>query len=83
MTTTIQQLDALILVAQENGYQIRYEYLGGAGGGLCEFGGRKWLFVDLALNAIETLEMVRTSLLSDPSIGVNPIDAVIALRSAA
>ena len=46
----------------------RQEWLGGAGGGACQFAGQKWIFVDLALNAIEQLEQVSGALREDPGI---------------
>src|SRR5262245_13211882 len=48
---TVELLEQAISTSQELGYRIRYEWLGGSGGGACEFAGRKWLFVDLALSA--------------------------------
>ncbi|MCA9154053.1 MAG: hypothetical protein R3C99_11865 [Pirellulaceae bacterium] len=72
---TVDLLEESIRVAQRLGYQIRQEWLGGAGGGACEFGGRRWIFVDLALNAIEQLEQVTDALRDDPgvhSISVSP-----------
>ena len=64
---TVEKLDRLLDAARAQGYEIRYEYLGGTGGGRCEFHGRKWLFIDLAWNAIESLEMVQAELHKDPS----------------
>jgi hypothetical protein len=40
--------------------------LGGSGGGACEFGGRKWLFVDLALTVDEQLDQIGRVLRADP-----------------
>jgi hypothetical protein len=42
--------------------------MGGATGGECEIAGRKWLFIDLALNPIERLEQVAEALKRDPRI---------------
>ena len=64
----VEELDSLLQIARHNGYRIRYEYLGGTGGGVCEYSGQRWLFLDLALNSFELIEMVRKSLRSDPSI---------------
>lgn len=65
---TIEVLELSLEVAKRLGYQIRQEYLGGAGGGACEFGGKKWIFVDLALNAVEQTEQVIEALEADPGI---------------
>lgn len=65
---TIEVLELSLEVARRLGYQIRQEYLGGSGGGACEFGGKKWIFVDLALNAVEQTEQVIEALEADPGI---------------
>ncbi|HHM12755.1 MAG TPA: hypothetical protein ENJ16_04320 [Planctomycetaceae bacterium] len=64
---TVELLQEARWVAERLGYQIREENLGGVGGGACEFGGRKWLFVDLAQTAPEQLEAVTATLRDDPS----------------
>ncbi|MDB4533843.1 hypothetical protein N9242_03155 [Vicingaceae bacterium] len=68
---TVERLDALLDAARQHGYEVRYEYLGGTGGGRCEFKGRKWLFIDLAWNAIETLEMVEATMDKDPAFAIS------------
>jgi len=65
---TIELLDEALAAAEDCGFQIRHEWLGGVGGGACEFGAQKWLFVDLSLNAIEQLEQVSEALKSDPQL---------------
>ncbi|MFO7908032.1 MAG: hypothetical protein ACQESR_24595 [Planctomycetota bacterium] len=65
---TVELLEEACGVAESLGYKIRQEWLGGTGGGACEFAGRKWIFIDLALNAIEQLDQVATALRNDPSI---------------
>ena len=64
---TVELLEEALSIAEFLGYEIRHEWLGGSGGGACEFGGKKWIFVDLALNAIEQLEQVSAALKSDPA----------------
>ena len=56
------QLDAALEAARQQGFRIRSEWLGGAGGGACLLKGQWWLFVDLALEPAEQLEQVQTSL---------------------
>jgi hypothetical protein len=58
----VSQIDDLIQQARRAGFEIRYEYLGGRGGGVCEFGGKRWLFVDLALSTEESWEVLRQAL---------------------
>lgn len=65
---TVELLEVAIATAQGLGYHIRHEWLGGGGGGACEFAGRKWLFVDLALTVDEQLEQVCRVLRADPGI---------------
>ena len=65
---TVELLEQTLRVAERLGYQIRQEWLGGGGGGACEFGGRKWIFVDLSLNAVEQLDQVTQALQDDPGV---------------
>ncbi len=58
----IAELDSLIQKARQSGFEIRYEYLGGNGGGICEYAGKRWLFIDLALTAEESWEVLREAL---------------------
>ena len=55
---TVEMIEQLVGVAEQLGYEVRHEYLGGTGGGACEFSGRKWIFVDLALNSVEQLDQL-------------------------
>ena len=65
---TFTLLKEAIVLAESLGYSIRHEWLGGAGGGSCEIAGRKWLFVDLALNPLEQLDQLLEALRADPQI---------------
>lgn len=65
---TIELLQLALDTAERMGYAIREEWLGGAGGGACEFKGRKWIFLDSSLNPIEQLEQVCQTLRDDPAI---------------
>lgn len=71
---TVELLERSLQLAQELGYQVRHEWLGGSGGGACEFGGRKWLFVDLALTVDEQLEQVCGALRNDSAVHVVHVD---------
>ena len=66
---TVELREQALAVAEQLGYRIREEWMGGSGGGYCEFAGRKWIFVDLALNAVEQLEQIAEALRSDPAVG--------------
>jgi hypothetical protein len=61
-------LEQALCVAEQLGYRTRQEWLGGTGGGACEFAGKKWIFIDLALTAVEQLEQVTKALRNDPAI---------------
>jgi len=65
---TVEMLQRSIQLAESIGYRVRHEWLGGSGGGTCEFGGRKWLFVDLALSVPEQLDQVIAALRAEPAI---------------
>ena len=43
---TVEMLERLLALAGQMGYVIRQEWLGGSGGGECQFGGRRYIFVD-------------------------------------
>lgn len=59
---TIEKLERAIADAVQRGYEVRMEPLGGASGGLCEFGKRKWIFVDMTASVTEQLEQVLSAL---------------------
>jgi len=63
---TVQSLERLRDIAQDAGYTVRHEWLGGVAGGACEFAGRKWIFVDLSLSVVEQLEQLADALREDP-----------------
>ncbi len=65
---TIELLNEALQAAESLGYGIRHEWLGGSSGGACEVQGRKWLFVDLALDTLEQYEQVLEALRGDSAI---------------
>ena len=84
---TVELLEEACGVAESLGYKIRQDWLGGSGGGACEFAGHQWIFIDLALNAIEQLEQVSDALRDDPNIHLanlsGPLQQVLDIRRAA
>jgi hypothetical protein len=70
---TVELLEQAIEVAGRLGYRVRHEWLGGTGGGSCEFGGKRWIFVDLSLSIDEQLDQVVESLKADPSVYLHPV----------
>ena len=65
---TVEMLQRLTDLAEQAGYTIRHEWLGGSGGGACEFAGRKWIFVDLSLSVVEQLDQVVAAIKDDPAV---------------
>jgi len=65
---TVDLLQEALRVAEEAGYKVRQEWLGGAPGGGCEIRGRKWLFLNLDLGPAEQLEEVLSTLKRDPLV---------------
>ncbi|MEL7498942.1 MAG: hypothetical protein AAFN77_15145 [Planctomycetota bacterium] len=63
--SAIEQIEQLTRVAEGSGYRIRHEYFGGTGGGVCEFGGKKFLFLDLALSSLEQLALLQQVLVEE------------------
>jgi hypothetical protein len=69
---TVEMLQRLIELAESAGYTVRHEWLGGVGGGACQFAGRKWIFIDLSLSVVEQLDQVAEAMRDDPAIGAVP-----------
>ena len=84
---TVEQLELLLELARDMGYEVRHEVLGGSGGGACEFAGRKCLFVDMSLNPIDQLEHVSRTLCGDPQLALyemtEPQESALQNRKAA
>ncbi len=64
---SVEMLERLKELAADAGYTVRHEWLGGVGGGACQFAGRKWIFVDLSLSVVEQLDQVAAALQDDPA----------------
>lgn len=65
---TVDLLEQAIAAATRLGYQTRYEWLGGQGGGACEVHGKKWLFLDLAQSPQDQLAQVLEALRKEPQV---------------
>ena len=65
---TADHLNQLLFEARQKGLTVRFEYLDGQGGGCCSFGGKHWLFVDLAQTVQDQLESVQAALREDPPV---------------
>ena len=84
---TVEMRERMIRLAEDLGYAVRQEWLGGAGGGVCEFGGRRHIFLDLALSAVEQLDQLAAALAQDPAIHAvklpAPLQPLLNVRRAA
>jgi hypothetical protein len=65
---TDELLEQVLQVAERLGYGVRHEWLGGQGCNACEFGGRKWVFVDLAVSTGEQLDQIAEAVQNDPGV---------------
>ena len=66
--------------AKEQGIEVRLELLDGSASGLCVYGGKKCIFLDLAQNSLEQLYELGVALIRDTGIGV--VDLPAELQSA-
>ena len=72
---TVELVKEAIALARHAGYRIRQEYLGGAMGGGCEFGGQKWIFLDVSLGPVDQLDQILEALRHDPDVvGISMTD---------
>lgn len=65
---TVELMEQMLALAKQLGYTVRMEDLGGEGGGICEFGGKRWLFVDLTASIADQLHRTCDSLRHDPRL---------------
>lgn len=75
---TVDLLEQALALATRLGYQVRQEWLSESGGGACEYGGRKWLFVDLSLSSTEQLSLVVDALRHDPRLDASNVPRSLA-----
>ena len=66
--------------ANEQGIEVRVELLDGSESGLCVYGGKKCIFLDLAQNSLEQLYELGVAIIRDAGIGV--VDLPSELQSA-
>ena len=84
---TVELLEEAVVTAESLGYQLRYEWLDGVGGGACEIGGQRIIFVDLALSPREQFDQVLEALLGNPVAArlalSAPLRQILSLRKSA
>lgn len=69
---TVAQLREALRTARQLGYEVRQEWLGGAGGGACELRGRKILVLDLAMGPADQLHVVAEALRAERGCNDGP-----------
>ncbi len=74
----VERLEKAIAEAVQRGFEVRLEPLDGASGGLCEFGKRRWIFVDMTASVTEQLEQVLSALRSVKAPAENPASRKVA-----
>ena len=72
---TVELLEEAVAVAEQAGYVVREEWLGGTGGGDCEIRGQKCIFLDLAVGPLDQLELVLEALRRAPAVVALPMSA--------
>ncbi|MBM3998380.1 MAG: hypothetical protein FJ297_02360 [Planctomycetes bacterium] len=68
----VELLEQALDVAKRLGLDVRREWLG-TGGGVCEFRGRRRLFVDLSEPVLDQLAQVRDALRNEPELARVPM----------
>jgi hypothetical protein len=63
--TAQEKLDQLVEIAKGLGVSVRYEAMGGGGGGLCRLRDKTVLFVDMDADGLTSYERVLLSLASN------------------
>ncbi len=77
---TVELVKEAVGLAKRAGYHIRQECLGGALGGGCEFGGQKWIFLDVSLGPVDQLDQILEALRHDPQVLGMPMTGTLRAR---
>lgn len=84
---TVELLEQAVALAEERGFVVRQDWLGGSTAGACEFKGRRWLLIDLAQSPREQLDLVLEALRQfppqAPSIATSHLQSLLPSRKAA
>lgn len=60
--SAVARFDQLVEQMIARGYQVRFEHLGGTGGGACEYSGKRVLFIDLAMSLPDQIDQLQAAL---------------------
>ncbi len=77
---TVDLVGEALAIAKRAGYRIRQEYLGGTMGGGCEFGGQKWIFLDISLGPVDQLDQILEVLRQEPLVVGIPMSEPLRTR---
>jgi hypothetical protein len=72
---TVELLEQAIALAERCGFVVRQDWFGGSAAGACEFKGRRWIFIDLALSPREQLDQVLDALRGLPNLAQVEMDS--------
>ena len=73
-----QLLNLAKQTAKDLGFHIRQDLLNGQQGGMCEFGGKRWIILDVSQNSTEQLHAIGNALRFLDSLDSNEVP--VALR---
>ena len=73
-----QLLNLAKQTAKDLGFHIRQDLLNGQQGGVCEFGGKRWIILDVSQNSMEQLHAIGNALRFLDSLDSNEVP--VALR---
>lgn len=62
------RLEALLTLAEQIGLEVRAEFMGGDGGGLCQLKGRRILFVDTSADVATRYERTLAAIADLPEV---------------
>jgi len=64
---TVELLEQALAAARQLGIRVRQEWIAGQGG-MCEYRGKRWLFIDLGAPPVEQLHVVLEAIDRDPGL---------------
>ncbi|MBI3836790.1 MAG: hypothetical protein HY288_02500 [Planctomycetia bacterium] len=84
---TVELLEQAIALAERCGFVVRQDWFGGTAAGACEFKGRRWIFIDLALTPREQLDQIVDALRGVPTLAqmemIDQLQKMLNLRKTA
>ena len=72
-----QLLNLAKQTAKDLGFHIRQDLLNGQQGGMCEFGGKRWIILDVSQNSMEQLHAIGNALRFLDSLDSNEVPVVL------